>query len=222
VKPGDVVTCSDCGATAEARWLSAERPWQEGYALRVTWANGPFPRHEAATRSPERCLWCHDRALGYPSLLSRPGEGGEAWLVTGPLASYQVPPIPGVKATPLGERAGWEELRAQPPLSVGEGPLNVGNPPPPKADGSGGNKAPLERSPATAAALERFEDLAEAFHLARGIWPPGHRLAHLDAATTAAERERAWSEWLEEQKRDERAARASAKPKPPKGQLSLL
>lgn len=114
MKPGDVVTCTCCGARAVAQ-SSAPAAWREGFPVLLTWTHGPHPRHEAALRVPELCLWCHERreALGADAApLYRPKPGDE----------------PG-------------RLR-----SVGEGPLNVGNPPPPKADGSGGNKAPLERS----------------------------------------------------------------------------
>jgi hypothetical protein len=96
VKPGDVATCQDCGATAIATWSSRERAWAEGWPLLVSWRNGPFPRHEVAMRAPERCLWCQDRALAYPSLMGRPREG-ETWTVSGPLLTYEIPAIPGVK-----------------------------------------------------------------------------------------------------------------------------
>jgi hypothetical protein len=66
VKPGDVVTCKHCGAQAVATWTSLERPWQEGWALLLTWTHGPHPRQEAVVEAPKLCLWCLERcsALG--------------------------------------------------------------------------------------------------------------------------------------------------------------
>ncbi len=63
MKPGDVVTCACCGATATANWSSLERAWQEGWALSLTWTHGPHPRVEAARETPEFCIWCHERKM---------------------------------------------------------------------------------------------------------------------------------------------------------------
>ncbi len=218
MKPGDVVTCSDCGATATARWLSAERPWQEGFPLRLTWSNGPFPRHETARSKPERCLFCHDAALGWPSVLNRPRDG-ETWTIAGPLKTYEVPAIPGVPILrPAASREGWEEQRAQAPLelSVERGPCADGvrhavrgttRP-----DTTVGFKAPAERSASAENPLARFEELAAAYLAETGETAP-------DAANSPEHWER-WRAWLS---KTAPAGRAHVpKPKPSKGQISLL
>lgn len=67
MRPGDVVTCSCCGAQARATWSSRERPWQEGWPVTVTWTHGPHERHQVVTgEAPTTCSWCWERrqALG--------------------------------------------------------------------------------------------------------------------------------------------------------------
>lgn len=86
---GDVVTCLDCGATAVAHQLGSYE-WREGDAVTFTWTNGPHPRHEAMRRRPDRCTWCHERSLGWPSVMSRP-LASETFVVSGPRETYEIP-----------------------------------------------------------------------------------------------------------------------------------
>lgn len=184
MRPGDLATCRECGATAVAAWRSAERPWQEGWPLSFAWTHGPFPRTEAAARLPTLCLFCNDVALGYPSALNRPTEG--------------VPALVGVKLTrPPASREGWEEIRPAP-----------------------AEAAPAGRAPSPAGPLERYEELAAAFHRETGFLAPGKDApAAAGGFPSEEERRERWRAWCAA-----RAAAAAPKrpPPKPKGQLSLL
>jgi hypothetical protein len=103
-------------------------------------------------------------------------------------------------------------------VSVGEGPLNEVAAPSPRGARDLGNKAPLERSPEVASALERFERDAAAFHRDTGLLAPGKdQPAAMGGHPTDEERMAAWTAWLRN-----RAAAAPRSPPKPKGQLSLL
>lgn len=95
MKPGDVVTCSSCGA--EGRVWTSSHDWREGQPLLVTWTNGPHPRHTTSSSPPELCLWCDDRRLGFPSLQGRPLPSEAPWTAGGPRCTYEIPAI-GVRA----------------------------------------------------------------------------------------------------------------------------
>lgn len=96
------------------------------------------------------------------------------------------------------------------PSSAGEGPLNEaarGTPPP--ANGLG-NKAPLER----------YEELAAAFHRETGMLAPGKdQPAAMNGSPSLEERAERWRAWCAARAA---AARPPPKPKPPKGQLGLF
>lgn len=66
MKPGDVVTCVDCGATSAPAHTTGGRAFEEGGAVIVSWTNGPWPRHGTAHATPARCGWCEDKAQGIP------------------------------------------------------------------------------------------------------------------------------------------------------------
>lgn len=180
MKPGDVVICACCSATAAATWCSLERAWQEGWPLRLTWTHGPHPRHEAATKAPEFCLWCHER---------RQVLGADA------------PPLYRPTASSGGEGAGTTPATAR-----GEGapaPLPTVNE----------TASPARSSPSP---LDRYEELAAAFHRETGMLAPGKdQPAAMNGSPSLEERAERWREWCAA-----RAAAAAPKPKP-KGQLAL-
>jgi hypothetical protein len=67
MKPGDVVTCTSCGATSAPAHTTGGRSFEEGGAVIVSWTNGPWPRHDIAARvQPTRCCWCDDKLVGIP------------------------------------------------------------------------------------------------------------------------------------------------------------
>lgn len=95
LRPGDVVTCPSCTAQAVATWPSAERAWQEGWPLRLSWTHGPHPRHEVTHAAPEECIWCRERHAVLPGAepLYRPSAsdaGGDRQTEAAPLP----PPLP--------------------------------------------------------------------------------------------------------------------------------
>ncbi len=86
MRPGDLVTCTCCGAQARATWSSQVHAWREGDALSLRWTHGPHPRHQVTHVTPALCIWCHERrqVLGPDAEpLYRPVPGTE-------LASIQV------------------------------------------------------------------------------------------------------------------------------------
>jgi hypothetical protein len=191
MKPGDVVSCSDCGSLSLPASYSGAL-WQEGWPLLVTWKNGPHPRHALSSRycaAIERCSWCDDKARGFPALTNRPLPREVPWVAGGPAQSFEIPAV-----------------GADAPGSAGEGPLNDAQS---KTSGESmepgaarGNKAPLER----------FAPLAAAFHAETGLWPPGKdNPAGVDDEALW----KRWREWCAA-----RAAAAAPKPKP-RGQLGL-
>jgi hypothetical protein len=66
MNPGDVLTCSTCGARSLPLHTTGGRRFEDGGALVVSWDHGPNPRHEAASVLPTLCLWCDDKRLGFP------------------------------------------------------------------------------------------------------------------------------------------------------------
>jgi hypothetical protein len=187
--------------------------WSEGKGLLVSWHGY---RHEAAIATPELCLPCANgepvrkaptRRAELCDELARNGvrlEGAE-WNTDAALED----------AFQRWIRAGRPHLVL---VSVGEGPLNEGATGHPPAQVARGNKAPLERSPEAASALERFEELAAAFHRDTGLLAPGKdQPAAMGGHPTDEERMAAWTAWLRK-----RAAAAPRPPPKPKGQLSLL
>ena len=163
--PGEIVTCSRCGARSEPLHTTGGRRWEEGGALIVTWTNYAHPRHDvvsAAGEPPALCLPCDDRRLGFPE--PRSAGGG--------------------------------------PCTVGVQHADRGTTRPDTTDGF---KAPLER----------FADLAAAYHEATGSWPPGKD------NPAAVDDEAAWKRWTEWCRA--RAAAQAPKAKPPRGhQLGLF
>jgi hypothetical protein len=65
LRPGDRLSCADCGAVAVA--YSTSGRWSEGHALALDWSNGVM---EATHFPSPRCPTCHSRAmsLGRPDL----------------------------------------------------------------------------------------------------------------------------------------------------------
>jgi hypothetical protein len=149
MKPGDVVSCSDCGSLSLPASYSGAL-WQEGWPLLVTWKNGPHPRHALSSRycaAIERCSWCDDKARGFPALTNRPLPREVPWVAGGLAQSFEIPAV-----------------GADAPRSAGEDPCPVvSHDPEPRADPADGSGGPLER----------FAPLAAAFHAETGLWPPG-------------------------------------------------
>lgn len=78
MKPGDVATCTCCGAQAVAQWTPQDRPWQEGWPLTFAWTHGPEPRVTVTAGAADRCPWCFERqaVLGKDAApLYRPAPG---------------------------------------------------------------------------------------------------------------------------------------------------
>jgi hypothetical protein len=81
VKPGEIATCSGCGAQARATWSGQARPHQDGWPVLLTWTHGPQERcHVVTGEAPTLCGWCWERrqALGPDAPpLYRPAAGAE-------------------------------------------------------------------------------------------------------------------------------------------------
>ncbi len=93
MKPGDVVTCSNCGGAAVA-CSTNPAAWREGYPVLLRWPDG---RDETIAHWPERCLSCHERfqVLGHDTPPPQP---------PGPM---RAPPAPrDVGEGPLNDREG--------------------------------------------------------------------------------------------------------------------
>jgi hypothetical protein len=80
VKPGEVLTCTACGASSAPLHSTGGRRWEDGGALVATWPDATLQRrHEVVTpplADPLVCLPCHYRALeGLPP--AAPGSGAE-------------------------------------------------------------------------------------------------------------------------------------------------
>lgn len=66
MRPGELATCSCCGAQARATFSAGAAAWREGYPVALTWTHGPHPRCHVVHDAPALCSWCHERrqALG--------------------------------------------------------------------------------------------------------------------------------------------------------------
>lgn len=109
MKPGDVVTCTSCGAQAVATFSSGADRWQEGWALALTWTHGPHPRVEVTHVAPAECLWCHELHQAVP--------GAEPRYRPAPGATISFT-LPRVEATAeqlvaVGESIQGEQRRAE-------------------------------------------------------------------------------------------------------------
>lgn len=75
LRPGDVVTCSACGASSRPAHATGGRRFEEGGALVLSWdAPDGRVRHEAVAVAPPRCIWCHAPEVVLPA--PRAGVGG--------------------------------------------------------------------------------------------------------------------------------------------------
>jgi hypothetical protein len=67
MRPGDVVTCQACGASAVATFSGPR--FEEGFPCALRWTHRGTPRTEVTAHRPELCLPCHERQ----------GSVGEPW-----------------------------------------------------------------------------------------------------------------------------------------------
>jgi hypothetical protein len=66
IRPGQVATCSECGAKSEPAYTTRPERYKPREALIVEWRNGARPQFVAALVLPTLCVACVDRKRGTP------------------------------------------------------------------------------------------------------------------------------------------------------------
>jgi hypothetical protein len=215
VKPGDVLTCTACGETATAYTTGDPARWKEGEPLLVSWGRGV---HVATREELTLCPPCEEEARGgAPRAEWKPPTRRVA--ICDELARHGCRTDGfDLNTDALVEEAYQRWVAAGRPRCVLVAVETHGTDLTEFMNLRISKPAP---SPPAAAALERFEQDAAAFHRETGMLAPGKdQPAAMGGAPSDEERQEAWVAWL--RKRNAAEAPPRAAPKPKAGQLGLF
>jgi hypothetical protein len=214
MKPGDVLTCSACAETATAYTTGDPSKWKDGDALLVSWGRGV---HVATREAVTLCPSCEAESRGgAPRGEWKPPTRRVA--ICDELARHGCRTDGfDLNTDALVEEAYQRWIAAGRPRCVLVAVETGGR----FIDFTNSVKSAPAPSPPAAAALERFEQDAAAFHRDTGMLAPGKdQPAAMGSHPTDAERAEAWVSWNAKKNAATRPARA---PKNTKGQqLGLL